>query len=268
MATVTQSNYFIPTHARVLLNTWPVLNKQMLAHSTRIAESIKQDEASSLKNLLTDQQVTDALNGPYQHLFTSLMAAYALVGKYRLMLCLKDNDMFMTDNRDQRESLKLPKDIAAKITNGELEGYTKRLDDLAKQYFEEQVACINRWSNDIIAFVESQKLSLAEIERNDFLSDEPLSELFDRMTDLSIPIPKVKKSAEPCRQYLKLKATVLVQNALGRLQRPNNAEDIKILLKPAKPLFEKIHAEEEAFQASLQDAIETLVKPIEIPVEA
>ena len=135
---------FITTDQRVLLSDWQTMAKLLFKHSSLLKHGgyNEQEFNDDPTNVLTDQQISDSLQGPYSAFFLSHINAFSHLARWRMAAHIEKEDS-LNDNLDSLDKkLKIdPKKIEALGDNGikELEEHLNELVDNHCQQWEGQL---------------------------------------------------------------------------------------------------------------------------------
>ncbi len=237
------------THAKAILADSQVLS-QLLAKHTRLVKDSQGDDSDfdfhDPFTLLNDRQIDDALNGPLQPFFADKLKAYAVILRIRMELKLKEDDNLKDKRAAKAKEDELPAHILESITLANLEGMEKKLNDLTEQQMQQWEEHIYQWKQNLLEMLYSSGESLSEIEIKEMQDEEPISELLERFTALSIEPPKASLIKINFENYLNLKAYLTIYSLLGRQHKPNQPNDIKLIMKSLKSVFADIRKQESA----------------------
>ena len=239
------SSYSVSTNAKILINEWKALRELVLGATST-------PEASE-PALLTDRQINDALFGPFHPFFQQKLSSYATLAKARLLFAIAQDEALKNQSPESIRGLE-------KITLSEVDKIQGELDELSKQHYETWQAHLKNWNQKLLLSLTANDLSLSEIEIQEFQNQEPLSELFDRFTDLHLDMP----TWEPMgfQQYLQLKAHLAIHSCLSRQHQPHETTEIQKRLKKLKKDFDHISAEEKKLIESQKRDTQKIIEPL------
>ncbi len=265
---LTLDNHFISTYAKNYLSDWSVIKHIIKQQTTWVKDII---HASDNENhAITDQQINDALNGPFQLFFKSHLRAYALLTKIETALTFTKDDTFKESDHMSDITLGISKYILDTTEFSTVQALRAKLDELTNTHYAQWETEIKNWTDlllpefKLLPQFKKNKLLLSENEIQDFSINQPLSEIHERLTELKIAIPKLSKSDFDFPQYFTLKATIAIQNALSRMQQPHTEKEIEEELKALKaPLKSIAHAEQTIIEMQ-QKALDDLLLPMTV----
>lgn len=257
---LTLDNHFCSSYSKVLLENWKVPNNLIYKKTLWIKDTLqpKSDEVA----LPSDQQIDDALNGPFQSFFKMVLNAYASVSKIEAAINLSKEDFFKESEQISDITLGVSQQKIANTEMSKLKELHARLDEVTKQCFEQWESNIQNWTDALLADYKKMNLALSDIELQDFATNEPVSELNARFVNLKVPAPKLPKSEFNFSQYFTAKATIAIHSALNRMQQPNSEKDILEKLKNLAPTLKLISKTENELASMHKKTIEHVIEVI------
>ncbi|PIZ03416.1 MAG: hypothetical protein COY58_09670 [Gammaproteobacteria bacterium CG_4_10_14_0_8_um_filter_38_16] len=259
---LTLDNHFSSTYSKLLLNNWKTLSECIYKETVWIKDTLQ--PKSDTTYLLSDQQINDALNGPFQAFFKPLFNAHAAISKLEAAINLSKEDFFKESEQTSDMTLGFSKQAIAQADITALKALHVRLDEITTECHAQWESNIKSWSDSLLSEFKKINLDLSEIELHDFTTNEPVSELNDRFVNLKIPAPKLPKSDFNFSQYFTAKATIAIHSALNRMQQPNTEKNIQEQLKNLAPILKSISKTEkelaEMHQKIIKQVIETIQK--------
>lgn len=255
--------HFINTYQRVLLSDWQPMAKLLFKHSSLLKHGGYSEQAfnEDPTHVLTEQQIQDALQGPYSAYFLAHIKTYSLLARWRMAAHI-DKDDSLKDNLDSIDpTLKInPKKIEALGEDGlkDLQDHLNELVELHGQQWEGQLFF---WQMSITGALRNEGLELAEIESDDFSAPEPLSELLERYEGLNITPPK---TAFPLSfaDYFRLKAYLLIHSTLSRQHQTHDDKAIQKYLKALKKPLAEVEKAEKQLAAQQQQALHEITNEL------
>lgn len=250
----------IGTYARNLIADWPLLTKLIQQETRWIKDTVVKAETASPKiDVLGDQEIDDVFNGPYQAFFKSHLQAQAAITRLEAAHTISTEDYFKESEHHDDLSLGVPKARLAQIDASTLSELRNQLNTLTQEHYNQWQTHQQQWTESLLRALSENKISLNDIELQEFPLNQPASELHDRFVNLHTPLPKLDKSPFDCQQYWILKTTLTVQSALSRMQMPNTEKDIGQALKPLQPVFNTIKPAEMELSKTQQIALKKLL---------
>src|SRR3990172_7734791 len=119
MASMPLDSKQMSTDAKVLINDWQALRETLEKNTTFVKGKSPSDTTISAGGLLSDRQLNDALQGPWQNFFKLKISAYATITKIRFMQIVSQDDVFKESKNTY------PKDILQKIAITDLDKMQK-----------------------------------------------------------------------------------------------------------------------------------------------
>lgn len=248
----TTEETFIGTHARLLISDWKVIAELISKHSSFIkshfdSENKSADEEipnTALPHVLSRREIEEAINGPLQAFFKEKLSAYMKISLLRMYITLREDDTLKDYRADLPDFNKIPQTILQNTSLSDLKKIQQNLDALTIEHAEAWENARKEWNQTILQRLNEQKISFSDIEIKEFLDPEPISELFDRFTDLNIALPKLRKSDMNSSQYLTLKSDIAIQSSLSRQHISHGQADIQKTLSKLKSDFNAIAKQE------------------------
>ena len=222
-------HHFTSTYAKNLLADWTLLSDLIIKQTAWIKESVQAtDHDSKNKHIVSEQQLNDALNGPFQTFFKTHLNAYAQVAQLDAALTIAKEEFFKDAEHPLDITFGIPENILNTTEFSSLKERRDELNRLTKKHHEELETAIRAWSDELLAAFEPNKVPLSQIEKDDFVVNQPASELHDRYVHLQLTLPPLKKTDFNFEQYFTLKVTLAIYSALHRMQLPSLEKDISI----------------------------------------
>ena len=239
------SPYYLTTYTRAVLSDWQVLAGVIVQH-TQLLEDVKKngDKPPVIPNLLTDQHITDSLNGPYSAFVSQKMRAYAAIGRLKSEHIIQENELFKEGSSNPIESQLSPQFLSS-YSLANLNAMQKQLNQLTAQHHSQWVDNHIQWNEAVAQALGNAGISLSEIEYNGLCDDEPISELLDRFIELKLELPKSRSNTDTFDGYLTLKAYLAVQSSLSRNQKSSTPDEVNKVLKSLKSLFNDMEKQQQ-----------------------
>ncbi len=257
-----KQDHFIDTSARIIFSDWKILANIAVKHSTSVKDMLQANaEESSPFTILSDTQVAEALAGPFGHFFKQKMSAYARISRMQMELNISKEDVFKGKRAPHAEAKALPKKQIDKFTLADVENIQNKLDTLTNEHITQWEEQLSLWKQQLVEQLTQQDQALSDIEIKEINDPEPLSELLDRFTNLSVELPKVKKGDVTFTSYLTYKAQLAIHSSLSRKQLPHQADDIKKVLKKLKAFFDQVQKQEQALIEQQQTETDEAIRP-------
>lgn len=258
-------NHFTGTYAKMVLADWPLMSDCIRQQTIWVKDTIQsRQETDPLKpTVLTDLQISDALNGPLQAFFKCHLQAYSAIKKMDTALTISKEDFFKDSEHINEKIFAMPESLLATMEFSTLTELRKQLDEKTKAHYEQWQSTISDWVTQLLAEFKKNNLKLSDIEVKDFSINQPASELNDRFINLKLTLPKLHKTHFDFQQYFTLKAMLTIQSALNRTQQPRTEKDIEQQLKMLQPLLKKINQAEKELQNTQQKTVAQLIAAIQ-----
>lgn len=253
-------NHFTGTYAKNLLVDWPVLTQFIRQQTTWVKDTInvKNDANTHAFLLLTDQQINDALNGPFQQFFIPYLRAHAAIAKIETAFTIKKEDFFKESEQSITNPLNVSDAFLAKIELSTLKDLRNKLTALTKEHFAQWESAIETWTKSLSQDLKKNNVTLSDLELQEFMINQPISELNDRFLNLKITLPKLSKSNFDFEQYFTLKTTLAIHSALSRSQMPNTESAIEKIFKALHSTLKSIHQTEKELSQTQETALKEL----------
>lgn len=209
------------TYARIILSDWHALAKMMTG----------EDSPN-----LSQADIDAALNGPLGDFFRMKIATYAKIRQDANRLAKFSEEAFKSFV-DEKKPIK---------SAGEIDKALSELTDLTEAHYQEWLREWRKFSESLVQALVKKKILLNQIETEDLLKQEPLSELHKRFKDLNLELPNIKSKNMNLENFLYFKTYLAIQSALSRQHLPNQPSDIEVVLKSLKKDFQSIAQAEKA----------------------
>ena len=258
-------NHFVSTYTKSLLSDWPVPAGMLREETARMKDIIQSAESTPdplLASQINEQQINDALNGPFQHFFRAHLHAYATIAKVESALTIMKEAFFKEDEHTVNTIFGLSLIFLGKIELSTLKQLREKCDALTRQHHADWKTHIQNWRESLIAEFKKNNLLLSDSEIQDFTINETVTELHDRFLDLKLELPKLNKTAFDFQQYFTLKSALTIQSALARMQQLHTEKEIHAQLKNLHSTFKSISKAEKELTETQKKALTELVAPI------
>lgn len=260
---LTMARHFINTYSKNLLFNWKVIAQIMKEETWWIKDRLN-PQANAL---LTQQQIDDALNGPLQLFFKTQLEAYGKITKIDTALSVTKEDSFKEFEGDVEKTFDLTKPFLDKTESDALQTLRNKLNALTKEQYAAWQTKMKDWATQILSHLNTDVLKkqlhqenmFTDTETNEFLSNQPLSEINHQFVEFHISMPKLRANESDCQQYFILKITIAVHSALSRLQQPHSEKEIQGVLKSLKMILNGIAEEEKTLHATQKNAVNALM---------
>lgn len=260
-------NHFISTHTKLLLGDWSIPTSILREETARLKDIIHSEESKPdplIASLITDQQIDDALNGPFQHFFKAHLHAYATIAKIESALTITKEEFFKEGEQTTDTIYGLSTSLLGKIELSTLKQLREKCDALTKQHHADWKSHIQQWRESLLAEFKKNNFLLSNLETQDFAVNETISELHDRFLNLKLALPKLSKSTFDFQQYFTLKSALMIQSALARMQQPHTEKEIDVQLKNLQSIFKSISKTEKELVETQKKAMVELMMPIKV----
>ncbi len=221
-------SFFLSTDSKALINDWQVICDIITEATELVKDQLKKSENSYTPTLLSDRQISDALNGPLEWFFRPHLTAHTKFAKLRYLLTVSQDDNF---KENSRESL-ISETQLVKLTIGEIDKPQKELEALIKSHYEAHKAHFQNATSQLLMSLMAQSITLTDMEMEQFKANEPYSELTGRFLDLNIPMPKHKTM--DIGVYFHFKIYLAIHSSLSRQQLPHTTAEINPYIKKFK----------------------------------
>lgn len=266
MSTTDDSENFISSYARIILSNFTVIAELIAKHSELIKDKTQRealDDPLFPRAILSEQQVHDVLDGPYQKFFKNKLTAYAMIARTQTALAMRQEEGF----KERFEKGELPvwnvtQRMLESISSSDLSNIRNQLDELSKEHMEQWEQKVQEWRDHLLQRIQEIGFQLSAIEEKEFYDEEPISELMNRYTDLHLEPPKIKKDEVDFQAYYTFKLYLTLQSALGRQHKPHSPDEIELLIKQFKADLKQMSKEENMLYKTQAADTEKLLTPI------
>ena len=249
-------HHFTSTYAKNLLADWALISELISKKTAWIKETIQQtDDEQKNTRLLSERQLNDALNGPFQAFFKMHLNAYMQMTKLETALTIAKEEFFKDSEHPVDITFGIPESILTTTDLSSLKESREQLNQLTQKHHTELETTVQAWVQELLAAFEPNNVPLSKIEIEDFTANQPISELQDRFLNLKVTLPSLKKTDLDFQQYFRLKITLAIHSALHRMQLPNTDKDIEQALKTFQPILKTVGKAEEKLMAEQKTAL-------------
>jgi hypothetical protein len=255
---------FITTDQRILLSDWPPLAESIMLHSLPLKAQIENQIGSQLMlgQVLTDQQIFEAIQGPYSGLYKPVILAFSTLARMRTMLHIKKEDSLNDNMKDTQKAAFPNNKQLEQVTLDDINRYREALEECLANHTQQWNGQCFLWQMQLIGELRHAELDINDHEIEVFNAAEPLSDLFDRFKALSITPPKHTLPLN-FSSYFQLKSYLLIVSALSRQHLPHDEKNIASFMKALKKSFSTIKKESDAIAAQQAQTIQAAIKFIQ-----
>lgn len=256
-------SHYLGTYAKMLVQDWQSLTRFIQQQTRRVSETIHNEFDAPIESVstLTDHQINDALNGPYQTFYVQHLSALSHIARVETALTITKGEFFKDEGHIENQRLSVPEKILNQIDFPDLKQMRSDLNSLFETHRAELESAINQWTQLLLDNL-NQNPSLSDLEITAFKTNEAITEIHDQYIDLKVELPHLDKSAFNFMQYFTLKATLAIHSALSRLHKPNGTKDIHAVLKTLHDSLKTIRKSEEALLKMQLEKISGLILKI------
>ena len=260
MSTVRLPQYFAPTYSLMIINQCGALQTIIEQHTQQIKDQQPEpsvDSESIMARLISSAQLSDILNGPFAPFIKLAMRSYAIIVFINQQLSIDTEGAFDESKEALPDLKRLDRAGLKKLSVSEIERLMDSLDKLILELNAQWLNQLNTWLNQLQSELAKNQCQLNSNNSEELFLCYPLSELIDRLQDLKIEPPKIKKNQSVSfTQYLQMKAHIAIQNQLNQQQASDIDAKSKNLIKIIKKVTKPIAEEEQALLQSHQETIE------------
>lgn len=254
---------YITTYQRVLISDWPAIAKLIYKHTCLLKEGGYNEESfeSDPRNVLSERQIKDALQGPYSACFLANLRSFARLARLKMALHIDKEDSLKDNLSSCDEALAIDPKQLEKFSIDEALKLQEQFDEQVTYHCQQWEGQLFFWQMSLITAIRESGANITEMEADDFSAPEPVSELLARYNDLNVSPPKVRYPLS-FADYFRLKAYLIIHSALGRMHLPHEAKDIEKHMKHLKNTLHEIEKKEKDITEIQHDETEELLKPI------
>jgi len=254
------TDHELGTFEKVLLQDWTVIRDMIIAKTKFVKEQIHADtdDQSAIGNLLTDIQLNNALNGPFQTFFKHHLAAYAKIAHVTMALSIFKGEVLKRKDFDGEVDYGIPETALTHHDFSTLKQARQSLDTMTQDHMMLLTSQIEAWSEILLTTLQQNDLPLNDIEIQNFLANETITEINERLIDLKIELPKLKKTDLNFTQYYQLKLTITIHSALSRMHQPNTNKEIQNILQHCKKSLKHILQAENQLHSEQQTELDSI----------
>ena len=148
-----------------------------------------------------------------------------------------------------------------KLSVSEIERLMDSMDKLVTELNHEWTNQLDVWLSEIQALLQEHQCQLASNNSEELFLCYPVSELIDRLIQLKIDVPKIKKQ-QPISfsTYIQMKSHIAIQNQLNQQQASDIDQKLKALHKLIKKQMGQIATQEKKLLDNHQQQIKKLLE--------
>lgn len=257
-------NYFVGTYGKNLLSDWPLITQFIQEQTQWVKDTVNLSSDFNAKKtiVLTDLQLNDIFNGPYQQFFIPHLKAYVNIAKIEAALTITKEDFFKETDQEVTTPFGFSADFIAEFEFSTLKEIHNKLVGLTEEHYKQWTAQYESWTETLSQELKKEKIHLSDLEQQEFKTNQPVSELSDRFININVDVPKLKKGDFNFHQYFTLKCTLAIHSSLSRSQLPNTREEIEKVLKHLYSPLKTIHQTEKKLAGAQEKALEELTKSL------
>jgi len=258
----------LSTYTRVLLSDWRDIANLMVQDAKQRKETAKKDEFEELVSetkgakTLTLQQLDDILNGPYYSFYQPILHAYAKILRIQLEFNVVNNEVFKLNRQTNPEYPPITEKFLKKLNPTDVDQAIKNLGSVAKEFHETWEQDLMNWKHLLLEEL-NKNLQFSDLEIENFLAAEPISEVREQLIHLKIQEPKHKTPHVNFSHFLQLKTRLLVHSCLSRQHQPHDESKIASIIKSLKHAFDSIDKQEKKLSEELGQAANETSKKFE-----
>jgi hypothetical protein len=254
---------FISTYQRVLISDWPTMAKLIFKHSCLLKEGgyKEQNFNEDPTNVLSDQQLLDAVQGPYSAFFLSKIKAFSIIARLRMARHIDNEDSLKDNLNPLDKNLELDAKKLADFPKEEVTKIQDAFDELVTDHCQQWEGQLFFWQMSVTGALKSDGLGITEMESDEFASPEPISELLARYDGVNIKPPKVNYPLS-FADYFRLKAYLTILSVLSRQHQPHGEKEIEQHMKALKKPLNEIEKQEKDLLKTQESQVAELLQPI------
>src|SRR3989344_1030588 len=254
---MTKETPFLSTYARTILSQWQGLAQ--LIHFLDISPKQKlQVSAEGVvvpPALLSQRAILNALSGPYADFFQPKFTSYCALGRLQLEQVMYESETFKRAQYEDRVSV-IPSELMG-VKSLDLAKVQEPLEQLTRLHYEQFHQLIMEFNQQCLIKVSEMGIEFSDQEAEEFYGEEPPSDLNNRFIDLGFGEPSIPTN--PIRNYISLKAFLLIHSTLGRLQQHNSMEAVNSYVKKLSKFLPKIDLAEKALLTTQNNETQRLM---------
>ena len=259
-------NFFISTHAKIILNEYRAVKELILHYSKQVRDQHHQtEEQQDIKpnTILSDNAINDAICGPFAPFLKQIISAYAAAAFTRQQLTVDNDDVLKTAAKKLDEFTIIETSLLKKTSLVEIDRLTLDLDKMTTELAAEWQAQFENWLAAALHELHQHEINLSEADQSEFYHAYPISELLDRGSDLKITPPSFKKE-QHCdfSNYFTSKLHIAIYNYLNQQHQTEVDKTTKQLLKKFKVFFGEVSKKEQELLKNHRQELDKLLEPI------
>ena len=261
---ISLKTHFTNTYAKTLISDWPIMANLIEQKTAWLKESLQPNNkiTSSLSTMLSDQNISDAYNGPFQNFFKPCLSAYAHIATLETAIHISKEEFFKEAEFEVDSTLGIPEKLLAQTELSTLKEVRTKLDTVVTENSLQWDSVIQGWTEKLLQEMKKNNLLLSEPEIQEFSTHQPVSELDDRFINMKIAAPKLPKDTFNFQQYFILKIVLAAHSALSRTQQPHTEKEIEQVIKIMQTPLQTIALAEKEMTQDQQKTIQELMTNI------
>lgn len=259
---MSEQNFNISTYTRVFLSEWQAFKAFLQRYGRSIKrqyEAANEPDERVQSDILTEEEIHSAFNGPLQIIFRLLAKELAVFLRVKVEFKFRNDDIFIKHKVKYDDVL--ANEEMVNLNEGSLTGLQKRLNDLVSEIDEQWQELVEEAQTVLLqTIIEDQAVQLSETEIREFKDIETERDLEHRFIDLALTFPKTaKKQSLSLRQYFLLKTSAAIQSSINRQHLPLEKADVEKKIKNMQAVFNQIaETEQQLFQQHQQQLAQAL----------
>ncbi len=255
--------HFIGTYTKNLFADFSIIAAYIQQKTVWVKDTLQPKDENALGfHLLSNQQINDALNGPFQIFFKPHLHVYTKIATIETALTVSKEDIYKESETEIDKVFNVSQDFLGKMEFSTLSQMRTKLDTLVKEHYALWESTVQNWTATVLQELKKNNVMLTEMEIQEFSINQPASELDDRLIHLKITPAKSKLPYLDFQQYFTIKATLAIHSALNRLQLPNSEKDIEAHLKNCQATLKEISKGEKGLAQTQQSPLDQLLADI------
>ena len=202
-------HYFVGTYTKVIISNYATLNQILFHRTTTIkdqlineSQSQQENKAEGMPLVLSNQQLDDALNGPFSSFFKSFLNVFSLIAYLQQQIVQLNDEVFASKNENANNSYHIARDKLKKISINDIEMFEQKVNSFMTKSNDEWSDLVNESSQLLIEGFGRLNMKLTDTDLQELYNLYTASELVNRLNDMKVDCSAQEKSTEnPKKHY-------------------------------------------------------------------
>lgn len=268
-------HYFVGTYTKVIISNYATLNQILFHRTTTIkdqlineSQSQQENKAEGMPLVLSNQQLDDALNGPFSSFFKSFLNVFSLIAYLQQQIVQLNDEVFASKNENANNSYHIARDKLKKISINDIEMFEQKVNSFMTKSNDEWSDLVNESSQLLIEGFGRLNMKLTDTDLQELYNLYTASELVNRLNDMKVDCSAQEKSTENHLQnYFTLKCKLTLYSYLGREQQQIDNKHIEKSLTSFSELLASLTKKEKEISKRTQKELQDITIPFQFIIK-